>query len=80
MEKENYLIRRSFGNEEHFFIHKTITASIIDGFSILLEYTKRFRPFHLVLFRVKSEKKNYILTLQRHFKNDNKIKKKEKLQ
>ena len=25
------------------------------------------------------EKKSYILTLQRHFKNDNKIKKKEKL-
>ena len=35
----------------------TITASIIDGFNILLEYTKRLRPFHLVLFRVKSEKK-----------------------
>ena len=58
----------------------TITASIIDESNILLEYTKRFRPFHLVLIRVKSEKKNYILTLQRHFTNDNKIKKKEKLQ
>ena len=40
-----------------YMIHKTITASIIDGFNILLEYTKRFRPFHLVLFRVNSEKK-----------------------
>ena len=49
------------------FYDKIITASIIDGFNILLEYTKRFRPFHLVFFRVKSVKKNYILTLQRHF-------------
>ena len=40
-----------------FITHKTFTASIIDGFNILLEYIKRFRPFHLVLFRVKSEKK-----------------------
>ena len=47
---------------DQYKIHKTITACIIVGFNILLEYIKRLRPFHLVLIRVKSEQKNYILT------------------
>ena len=32
-----------------------ITASSTVGLNILLKYTERFRPFHLVLIRVKSE-------------------------
>ena len=46
-----YSKRLNFGNEEHLFICKIITASSTVGLNTSLKYTKRFRPFHLVLIR-----------------------------